>query len=293
LSRRKHFSLLVVRGDGARVLRLNFPKRLVIGGVVGIVIASAVMGVLAADWLQLRRLSRDVRPYRDQIAAQQASLDGVNRKIRELREEMTGWRDVHARLLDAFGPDHTPGARDKGIGGPAAPPDRGPAALSPRDELSRLSEGVVQETQNLKALDRLMARAGKIFASLPSRWPVRGPVNSEFGNRPSPWTKETEFHAGMDIRAEKGTAVRAPAGGTIVFAGPHAEYGQTVIIDHGNDIKSVYGHLSKIGVAPGQHVDRGTEIALTGNTGRSSGPHLHYEIVVRGQTVNPRAYLWE
>jgi len=79
----------------------------------------------------------------------------------------------------------------------------------------------------------------------------------------------------------------------VIHAGPHSEYGLAVIIDHGQDVRSLYGHLSKINVRQGQTVERGTELALTGNTGRSSGPHLHYEVMVRGQAVNPRAYLWD
>jgi murein DD-endopeptidase MepM/ murein hydrolase activator NlpD len=79
----------------------------------------------------------------------------------------------------------------------------------------------------------------------------------------------------------------------VVFAGQHAEYGVTVIIEHGNDTKSLYGHLSRLSVAMDQRVQRGDTIALTGNTGRSSGPHLHYEIQVKGQPVNPHSYIWE
>ena len=79
----------------------------------------------------------------------------------------------------------------------------------------------------------------------------------------------------------------------MVFAGVHAEYGQTLIVDHGNETKSIYGHLSRLTVAVNQKVERGETIALTGNTGRSSGPHLHYEIQVKGQSVNPTSYLWE
>ena len=285
--------MLVVRGDGTRVLRFNFPKRLVVVGLSTLVLTSVGVGVLGADWLQLRRITREARPYVDRIAEQAAALEGVNQKIRELRREVGAWREVHARLFDTFGPDGAPGARDKGIGGPAAPVQRVPDALSPRDELNRLAEGVAEETQHLKALDRLMARAGKILATLPTRWPVRGAVNSEFGNRLSPWTKNTEFHAGMDIRAERGTPIKAPSGGTVSHAGPHAEYGLTVILEHGHDIRSVYGHLSKMAVVLGQRVERGAEIGLTGNSGRSSGPHLHYEILVKGHPVNPRAYLWD
>lgn len=293
MSRRKHFSLLVVRGDGARVLRFTFPRHLVVVGFVSLVTTSAVIGVLAADWLELRRITREARPYVDQIIEQRAALEGVHTKIVDLRREVAGWREIHARLFDAFSPDGKPAGRDKGIGGPATPVERVPAHLSPQDELGRLADGIAEETQNLRLLDTLMARAGKMLAALPNRWPVRGAVNSEFGTRLSPWTKAPEFHAGMDIRAERGTLLYAPAAGTVTVAGPYAEYGLTVILDHGNDIRSVYGHLSRVGVKLGELVERGAVLGLTGNTGRSSGPHLHYEILVKGQAVNPRAYLWD
>jgi murein DD-endopeptidase MepM/ murein hydrolase activator NlpD len=293
LSRRSHFSLLVVRGDGARVLRISFPKRLVTGGIAAILLFGTVLALLGADWFMLRLASRESRPYREQIAEQRAQLASVDERIAELRREVSGWREVHSRVLDAFGPEGKPGARDKGIGGPAKPVERLPADLTPGDELARLAESISEESQNLKALDRVMARAGKMLASLPTRWPVRGPVNSEFGTRQSPWTKASEFHAGMDIRADRGTPVHAPSAGTVNFAGGHGEYGLTIVLDHGNDIRSIYGHLSKLGVSTGQRVERGTEIGKTGNTGRSSGPHLHYEILVNGQAVNPRAYLWD
>ncbi len=290
--RRKQFSLLVVRGDGARLLRLNIPKRLVVAAVVGLVMASAALGVLAADWLHLRRATRDTRPHIDQIAAQRSALEGVNAKIAELRREVESWREIHGRLFDTFGPEGKPSGRDKGIGGPATPIERLPARLSPHDELNRLAESIAEESQTLRMLEQLMARAGKMLAALPMSWPVRGVVNSEFGTRLSPWTKTAEFHSGLDIRAERGTSVQSPASGTVTLAGSHAEYGLTVILDHGNDIRSIYGHLSTIRVHAGQRVERGAELGLTGNTGRSSGPHLHYEILVKGQAVNPRAYLW-
>ena len=116
---------------------------------------------------------------------------------------------------------------------------------------------------------------------------------SEFGNRNSPWNPGIEFHSGIDIRAERGTPIYAPANGSVVLAGTHQEYGNAIILDHGQDVRSLYGHLSKLNVQPGQRVERGALVGWTGNTGRSSGPHLHYEILVRGQAVNPRAYLWD
>ncbi len=292
MKRRNHFSVLVVRGDGVRVARFNFPRPLALGAFVILAVTVSVAGALVGDWVQLRQLTREARTFSEQLAEQRATIDVYNRRVADLRKEVAGWRELHARIWEPFGPELAPGGRDRGIGGGTLPPDRVPARLSPRDELDRLAEGVLEQGENLRALDRLMARAGKALAALPSRWPVRGAVNSEFGLRLSPWTNAREFHSGLDIRAERGTQVRAPAAGTVVFAGTQQEYGITVILDHGNDLRTIYGHLSQMSVKQDDRVERGTLIGLTGNTGRSSGPHLHYEILVKGQPVNPRAYLW-
>jgi murein DD-endopeptidase MepM/ murein hydrolase activator NlpD len=290
---RGQFSLLVVRGDGARVIRFNFARPLAVAGFVALAAAVTSVGALVGDWLQLRQITRESVTFAAQIAEQRKTIDDFNRRAADLRKEVAAWREMHARIQEPFGPEAGRGSRDRGIGGattPSAYPSGGPSAS---EELNRLTETIMQEGENLRALDRLMARASKALAALPSRWPVRGSVNSEYGNRKSPWTGDREFHAGMDIGANRGTAVQAPAAGTVVFAGTAPEYGTTVIVDHGQDIKSLYGHLSQVSVKPGQKVERGTLIAYTGNTGRSSGPHLHYEILVKGRPVNPRAYLWD
>jgi murein DD-endopeptidase MepM/ murein hydrolase activator NlpD len=286
---KSQFSLLIVRGDGVRVVRFNFSRPVAMGAFVGLTVAVSVFGALATDWVQLRELTREARTFARQIAEQRETIASFNRRAVELRKEIGGWRDLHARIWEPFGPELTPGGRDKGIGGGAVNLS-GP--LSPKDEFDQLTADVMEQGENLRALDRLMARAGKALAALPSRWPVRGAVNSEFGNRLSPWTRVTEFHSGLDINAQPRTPVRAPAAGTVTFAGTQQEYGNTVMVDHGQDVRSIYGHLSQIAVKQGERVERGQVIAYTGNTGRSSGPHLHYEILVKGHSVNPRAYLW-
>src|SRR6184192_365613 len=242
---RTQFSLLIVRGDGARVLRLNFPRPVVTGTFVALAVCMAVLGVLVGDWVQLRELTREAKTFSRQITDQRATIDSFNRRVAELRKEMVGWRELHARIWEPFGPELTPGRRDRGIGGGAREADRSPASLHPQDEIERLAESVVEQGDSLRALDRLMTHAGKALAALPSRWPVRGGVNSEFGMRQSPWTSGTEFHSGLDIRAQHGTPIRAPAGGVVNVAGTYQEYGVTVIVDHGQDIKSLYGHLSQ------------------------------------------------
>jgi len=129
-------------------------------------------------------------------------------------------------------------------------------------------------------------RAGNTLAALRSRWPVPGPINSDFGARRASWRHRV--HTGIDIGAARGTPVRSPAAGTVAFAGWRSGYGKTIIIDHGDQVHSLYGHLSKLSAKQGQTVQRGTPLGLTGSTGHASGPHLHYEIVVKGRPVNPR-----
>jgi len=289
---RGQFSFLVVRGDGVRVIRFNFAPPLAVAGFVVVAATVITVGALISDWLQLRQLTRESATFAAQIAEQRNTINDFNRRVADLRKEVGAWQEMHARIQEPFGPEAGRGSRDRGIGGAATPPDQlnGPPA---REEINRLTETIRREGENLRTLDRLMAHAGKALASLPSRWPVRGRVNSEFGNRKSPWTDDQEYHAGIDIGANRGTAVQAPAAGTVVFAGSAPEYGIAVIVDHGQDIKSLYGHLSQVAVKPGQKVERGTVIAYTGNTGRSSGPHLHYEVVLKGHPVNPRPYLWD
>jgi murein DD-endopeptidase MepM/ murein hydrolase activator NlpD len=290
---RRQFSLLIVRGDGTRVIRFNFPRPAALAAFFAIAVGVLSVGVLLRDWAELRQLTVEARTFKQQIADQQAAIDAFNRRVVELRQEMTSWRDLHARIWEPFGPELQPGGRARAIGGGALRPDRVTGRLSPRDELERLAESVAEQGESLKALDRLVTRAGKALMALPSRWPIRGAVNSEYGTRQSPWAQGTEFHSGIDIRAQHGTPIRAPAAGNVTIAGNYQEYGITVMLDHGQDIKSIYGHMAKTNVKVGDRIERGTVLGWSGNTGRSTGAHLHYEIVVKGQSVNPRAYLWD
>jgi murein DD-endopeptidase MepM/ murein hydrolase activator NlpD len=153
-----------------------------------------------------------------------------------------------------------------------------------------------------KATTRAKAKPGKAGATpaivasgiTPAGWPVRGDVSSRFGWRESPVGRGTRRHSGLDIRAPYGTPVRASAGGVVVFAGRDSGgYGSTVVVDHGNDVKTLYGHLSGIYVRKGQRVPRGTVLGAVGNTGRTTGVHLHYEVRVGNVPVDPMLYVEE
>lgn len=290
------FNLIVVHGDGTRIRRLDFPRWALVGGVAFVVLTvSTALALFFAwrgvrhDYLTLKRESAEVFALRQRADEQHALLDTVRRRVKDIHGEVATWRELHSRIAGALGPAHGAPAPSTGVGGVGRPLDT-PTTLGA--ELDRLYTHVSEEGQRLQALDRFMARASKLLAAIPTRWPVRGHVNSEYGRRTSPWNGDAEFHSGLDIAAAAGTPVVAPAAGVVSYAGPGGDYGNTVILDHGNDLTTLFGHLQRVDVTKGQKVHRGQQIALTGNTGRSTGPHLHYEVQVRKQAVNPRGYIW-
>lgn len=287
------FNLLLVHGDGSRILRLNLPRWILYGSVALPLLGIALLGAIFGDYLLLRKQRGEMTALQQQVVEQRGLIDTFHRRLAEVRGEMASWRGLHARIWAPLGPEAHTSWKGSGLGGGTEPAPQSAGGRATLAELDRVLASMNEEGQNLRALERFMARAGKMLAALPSRWPVRGSVNSEFGRRASPWTGAEEFHGGMDIGADLRVLVKAPAPGTIIFAGSNGDYGNTVTIDHGQDIQSLYGHLQKALVAPGQKVERGQAIALTGNTGKSSGPHLHYEIRVKGQPVNPRRFLWD
>jgi hypothetical protein len=288
------FNLLLVSADGRRIRRLTVPRWVGWAAMVALALLVVAPVVIWTDYVRLVRQEAGLVARQGMGGEHARLLDVVHRRLAEIRGEMARWRGIHARIWEPFGPDgQAPGTRTGvgGVGQPLTSPIRGPAGVML--QLEQLAAIAGDEGQQLRALETLMARAGRMLAALPSRWPVRGPVNSEFGRRASPWTGEAEHHAGIDIAAGIGTPVRAPAPGTILHAGSAADLGVTLIIDHGHEVRTVFAHLQKTLVPQGQRVERGQIIALSGNTGKSSGPHLHYEIIVKGEPVNPRSFLWE
>jgi len=288
--------VVVERGDGARVIRVSAPRWMVSVAVGAVGLTLIAGGAWYRDYASLRGQRAAFTALESRLAEQRLAFDGFQARVGQIRAEVDSWRGLHERIWAPFGPEAGQEHRGTAIGGRAA--SAASIAEEPAsgtlEELDRLASVVGEESQSLRSLERYLERAGRVLGALPSRWPVRGPVNSEFGRRNSPWSEDRlEAHSGMDIGAPRGTPILAPAAGTVVFAGSQPEYGITLIIDHGNDIKTLYGHLTRVDVTAEQKVERGQVVAQTGNTGRSSGPHLHYEIQVKGQPVNPRSYLWD
>lgn len=151
-------------------------------------------------------------------------------------------------------------------------------AAASRAPLDPIVQGLVSDPR----LDRSM---------LPSAWPVRGQITAGFGQRMDPLSGEGAFHAGLDICAPYGSQVEASGDGIVFSASPDSGYGNAILIDHGYGITTKYGHLSKIYVVVGQEVKRGQVIGAIGMTGKTTGPHLHYEVLVNETPVNPSRYL--
>jgi murein DD-endopeptidase MepM/ murein hydrolase activator NlpD len=140
-------------------------------------------------------------------------------------------------------------------------------------------------TKNVTPADWMRAN------SAPNLWPVEGPVTGSFGERIDPFNGEGAFHAGIDIGAIFGQPVIAPAEGVVEFADFMGGYGRAIILDHGHGMSTRYGHLKSFACFPGQHVHRGDTIGYVGDSGRSTGPHLHYEVRINDVPVNPHKYL--
>ena len=173
------------------------------------------------------------------------------------------------------------------------------AAEKPHRELVRmmhssldvLEKEMLLGEQGMTELYEFLKDQKNLLASTPSVWPVRGWVSSGFGYRTSPFTGEREFHKGIDISTREGTPIVAPANGIVSYLGWEHGYGKIITITHGHGLVTRYAHLKKGLVKKGQHVKRGETIALVGNTGRSTGPHLHYEVHVNRVRINPFQYI--
>jgi murein DD-endopeptidase MepM/ murein hydrolase activator NlpD len=148
----------------------------------------------------------------------------------------------------------------------------------------------IQE-QNAYRVERFFDSQRSLLSSTPTIWPVRGWITSSFGHRVSPFTGTLQMHEGLDICARTGTPVKATADGIVIYSGWKSEFGKTVTLDHGYGYRTRYAHLARILVNNGQRVSRGEVLGALGNSGRSTGPHLHYEVKLNGLPVDPRRHL--
>jgi murein DD-endopeptidase MepM/ murein hydrolase activator NlpD len=288
------FTILVVHGDGSRVARFALPRWLVYGTLGAVAVTCAASASLSAHLVIQERQARRAGALQARVNDQQALIEAVRKRVAVVRDEIATWKERHARMWTALGPDAPVDESATGVGGGTSSLDELPAPpVHPLIELDRLASSLTEEGPRLRELEDVVGRLGKLLNTLPLRWPVSGRVNSEFGKRRSPFSGRLEQHRGLDIGAPQGTPVKAPAAATVVVASTRGGYGKHVKLDHGNGVRSLFGHLSAVDVKVGQRLEKGQVIGKVGSTGRSTGPHLHYEIRVDGERVDPRKFLFD
>jgi murein DD-endopeptidase MepM/ murein hydrolase activator NlpD len=243
------------------------------------------------DWLHARLAYKrtQLARQREAMARMVEAVEHVSRTAGDLRT-----RALEARRLAHMEetPAPTPGIVPVAFRpGDLLVPEVADAALA-IEELDRLGDWTVDATESFAVLSALLRdRAERSRHDAPSRWPVRGLVTSAFGMRRSPYGGRREMHGGVDIRARHGTPVTSGGSGEVIYAGRDPGYGNLVIVSHGPDIDTFYGHLSAIYVREGQRVERGQALGAVGASGRATGTHLHYEVRVRNKPVDPHAFL--
>src|SRR5512143_3051285 len=293
------FTVIVVSDHSQAVRKFRVPRRWLknaayAGAGVGLVAllttghyfallgASSENAVLKEENAQLRS---QILLVQEKVAHISATLDRVERFDAKLRTAVTQLQDPERSL--AIGPV---GQDDPAtVPGPAPAAQENLAALPGR--LRSLETEAARQEASLRELQEYFDDQKSLLASTPSIWPTRGWVTSDFGLRLDPYSAEREMHGGMDIATQHGQSVVAPSDGTVVFNATEGGYGKVLVIDHGYGVKTRYGHLSEVFVHLGDRVKRGQKVGAVGNTGRSTGPHLHYEVRVNGIAENPRKFI--
>jgi murein DD-endopeptidase MepM/ murein hydrolase activator NlpD len=277
---------------------------------VGLLSLALLCGSTAAlYWFTLRYAAEFRIPVLQQLvlAAQEAeaergrtflqqNLNAMAVKLGEMQAQLTRLDALGERLssLAGFRAQEFRFSEAPGLGG-AAPTLMPPQNLSLAEfgeKLALLSRHVENRNDLLGVLEAQLFEAAVKKKLLPTIMPVQAPYNaSAFGRRIDPFTGQWAMHEGIDFLADHGSPVVAAAGGVVQFAGLHPQYGIMIDIDHGNDLVTRYAHLSKLFTREGDVVVRGHRVALSGNTGRSTGPHLHFEVRFRGSAQNPAKFL--
>jgi murein DD-endopeptidase MepM/ murein hydrolase activator NlpD len=296
----RQYTLIVVSDHSQAVRKFRLPRRWLTRGVLGGGVALAVGLLTVGHYFTLLSASAENRSLKEEnaqlrsqvllvqekVAHVQSTLDRVERFDAKLRSAVTHLQDPERNL--AMGPVAGP----DGAAPTAAPAAReNPAALPGR--LATLETEASRQEASLRELSEYFEEQNSMLASTPSIWPTQGWVTSDFGVRLDPYSADRSMHQGLDISTPHGQPVASPSDGTVVFNGTEGGYGKVLVIDHGYGVKTRYGHLSETFVRLGEKVARGQKVAAVGNTGRSTGPHLHYEVRVNGIPENPRKFILE
>ena len=304
--RKRYYILFVARDEDGRIRKIPLPLRYAYGFVAAALVGAFTIVGLAGSYTRMLLKTESF----NQVREERENLRKGYKQMAQIAHD----RDVQVASLGALASEVTAlyGLKQNRLVA-SAPKAAASAALAPAASALAVSDDLNQQ-QVKQSIDQLyalrtQALSGQVsraleggltpsfagdwtvFADAPSIWPVEGRVGSSFGEREDPFNGEGKFHSGIDIEAPYGTPVRASADGEATGISEGAGYGRQVVLSHGHDLLTVYGHLSAIAVLPGQHVVRGQVIGYVGQSGHATGPHLHYEVRVHNVPVNPHKYL--
>ena len=302
--RKRYYILFVARDEDGRIRKIPLPLHYAYAFVAAAIIGAFTIAGMAGSYTRMLLKTESF----NQIRAERENLRKNYQEMARIAHD----RDVQVASLGALANEVTAlyGLRQSRLSahpGPAksvAGASVAPAAdsVSPQYVKATIDEFATLRNQAMSGRVTLALESGlsssfigdwTVLADAPSLWPVDGRVGSGFGDRQDPINGEGAFHPGIDIDAPWGTPVRAAGDGVVVAMNHGAGYGHEITIDHRHDVTTIYGHLSSIAIVPGEHVTRGQVIGYVGQTGRATGPHLHYEVRVHNVPVNPHRYLRE
>jgi murein DD-endopeptidase MepM/ murein hydrolase activator NlpD len=309
--RKKFYIVFISRDDDGQLRKIPLPLRYAYGFLLAAIIGAFTIVGLAGSYTRMLLKTENY----NQVRAERETLRQNYQRMAEVAHD----RSVQVASLGALANEVSAlyGLRQNKLNSakPSVPVKAAEAsapisaALTPTDDATDMSQQQVASTIDTFYALRDEALSGRVsraleggltsgfigdwteLADAPSLWPVQGTVASSFGERQDPINGEGAFHSGIDIDAPYGTPIRAAGDGIVVQAAMVGGYGREIEVDHGHDVKTLYGHLSAIAVVSGQHVTRGQVIGYVGQSGRATGPHLHYEVRVHNVPVNPHKYL--
>lgn len=295
------YTLLILPKKDSSAKKISLSSTVVKG--VSIFVMSLILFVMyfSYDYIHIRREQAELKRLKQQTAEQSKQIEGLVTKVDQFTVKMDEMRQLDKKVRIMA---NLVKGKDKeqllGIGGPSSEENRLRSRMAADDkamiagigrQVDRLMGDALTREQSFEDLLVYLKEKKSLLASTPSVWPVAGWITSEFGQRISPFSGDKEFHKAIDIATRIGKPIQAPADGIVAEVAVQSDVGQMIRIDHGHGISTFYGHLSKAVVRAGAAVRKGDQIGLVGNSGRSTGSHLHYSVMLNGVAVNPRKYL--
>ncbi len=295
------YTLLILPKKDSSAKKIGVSSTLVKGVSFFMMGLILIMMYCFYDYIHIRRDQAELKRLKVQTVEQKEQMDLLAAKVEQFAVKMEELRQVDKKIRIMAS---LVVGRDKdqllGIGGPTGEETRLRSKIDTDDkamiagigrQVDRLMDDVLSREQSFANLLAHLQEKKSILDATPSIWPVTGWVTSEFGRRVSPFGGESEFHKAIDIATRFGKPIHAPADGIVEEVSLRNDVGRMIRINHGHGFSTFYGHLSKVGVLVGGRVHKGDLVGYVGNTGRSTGSHLHYAVMLNGVPVNPRKYL--